>query len=170
MQVEAPNEVIVLWRDVIKGAEDRCRVDLPLEIESYLVSLLIRFTSQADFANHIMAKEFLRAMQETELLRRYSLANVGDQCLLLSGLFPGCAARRQVNVRYFVDIGRSAYSTISHTATDLYGMLSMQFVLLMDVLQSLNQRHILLPLEAYELWQELGSKHALAVLQSYRRA
>jgi hypothetical protein len=37
----------------------------------------------------------------------------------------------------------------------------------MDVLQSVNQRHILLPLEAYELWNELGSQRALHALREF---
>jgi len=168
MTTETPSKVITLWRDTVKGAEERCRVNLPEDVETYLVSLLIRFTNKPDLANHVMASQFLRAMQENELLRRYSLANVGDQCLLLSGLFPGIAERRQVKIRYFVDLGRSAYSNISDTASDLYAALAAQFVMLMDVLQSLNQRHVLLPLEAYELWQELGSQRARLALQEYR--
>jgi len=39
----------------------------------------------------------------------------------------------------------------------------------LDILQAVNERHILLPLEAYDLWQELGSQRAYAVLQSYRQ-
>lgn len=168
MNMESQSNVIVLWRDAIKGAEDRCRISLHEEIESYLVSLLIRFTNQPELANQVIATEFLQAMQERDIMRRYSLAEVGDQCLLFSGLFPGLAENRQVKVKYFVEIGRSAYANISDKANDLYGSLATQFVMLMDVLQSVNQRHILLPFEAYELWQELGSKRALSVLREYR--
>ena len=168
MNMETQSNVIVLWRDAVKGAEDRCQVSLQEEIESYLVSLLMRFTNQPELANCVVATEFLQAMQERDIMRRYSLADVGDQCLLFSGLFPGLAEQRQVEVKYFVDIGRSAYATISDKTTDLYGSLATQFVMLMDVLQSVNQRHILLPFEAYKLWQELGSKRALRALQEYR--
>lgn len=165
MQEQVPSNVIVLWRDVIKGAEDRCQVHLREEVEAYLVSLLIRFTNKPELMRHVMAAEFLRAMHEKDMMRRYALADVGDQCLLLSGLFPGLAEHRQVKVKYFVDLGRSAYATISAGATDLYGSLAAEFIVLMDVLQSVNQRHVLLPLQAYELWNELGSKRALNALR-----
>ena len=167
MHTETTAEVITLWRDTVQGAEDRCQVRLPEQVESYLVSLLIRYTNQPALANQVIATEFLRATQETDVMRRYSLANVGDQCLLLSGLFPGVAERRQVKVSYFVDIGRSAYADISDTATDLYGSLAIRFVMLMDVLQSVNERQVLLPFEAYEQWEELGSKRALMALRAY---
>jgi hypothetical protein len=162
------SKIIVIWRDAIKGAEDRCQVSLREEIEAYLVELLIRFTTKPELARAAMAAEFMRALHETELQRRYSLAAVGDQCLLLSGLFPGAAEKRNVKIRYFVDLGRSAYANISSAATDLYGCLSMQFVMLMDVLQCINQRHVLLPLEAYDLWNEVGSRRALNALREYR--
>ncbi len=160
--------VVTLWRDSVKGAEERCQVTLSEDIESYLVFLLIRFSNKPDIAKQVMATEFFKALQEKEFSRRYSLANVGDQCLLLSGLFPGIAERRQVKVRYFVDLGRSAYANISDAASDLYAALAAQFVILMDVLQSLNQRQVLLPFEAYDLWRELGSRRALAVLHAHR--
>lgn len=161
--------VIILWQEVVKGAEDRCHVVLPIEVESYLVSLLMRFTQQSGLLHQVMATEYLQALQERALVRRHALATVGDQCLLLSGLFPGVAAHRHVNVRYFVDLGRSSYANISNKATDIYTALAQQFVLLMDVLQAVNERQILLPLEAYDMWQELGSQRAYAILQSYRQ-
>lgn len=162
------NTELILWREAIQAAETRCHVNLAAELESYLVSLLIRFTPHSDLARHVMAVEYLRAMQESQSVRRYALATVGDQCLVITGIFPDFANRRQVNTRYFVELGRSAYANIADTATDIYTMLAQQFVLLMDVLQAVNERHILLPLQAYELWQELGSQRALAILQGYR--
>ena len=162
------NTEIVLWRETIQAAEVRCHVRLPAELENYLVSLMIRFTGQSSLARDSMATEYLRAMQEAQTVRRYALATVGDQCLLLTGIFPRLADRRHVKVRYFVDLGRTAYASVANTANDIYLMLAQQFVLLMDVLQAINERHILLPLEAYELWSELGSQRAYAILQSYR--
>lgn len=163
------SKIVVLWRDLIKGAEDRCAVNLHQEIESYLVELLIRFTSQPDIAKEVMAISFLDAINEQEIARRFSLANVGDHCLLLSGLFPGLAERRQVKIRYFVDLGRSAYATISDKTTDIYSSLALQFVVLMDILQSVNENRTLLPMEAYELWQDVGSRRAFKTLQEYSK-
>ncbi len=161
-------QIVTLWRDAIKGAEDRCQVNLRVEIESYLVDLLIRFTNKPELARAAMATAFLEAQLASDVQRRYSLADVGDQCLLLSGLFPGVAEKRHVKISYFVDLGRSAYANISGRATDLYGCLAMQFVMLMDVLQSVNQRQILMPIQAHELWEDVGSQRALKVLRSYR--
>lgn len=158
---------IILWQDEVRLAEERCQVRLHRDLEDYLAQLLQRFAQRPDLAKSVIATEFLQALQEPTIARRFALAEVGDQCLLLSGLFPGVAEKRHVSVRYFVDLGRSAYAHISITTSDLYALLAQQFVMLMDILQSLNQQHILLPLEAYELWQELGSKRALKLLREY---
>ena len=100
--------------------------------------------------------------------RTVSLQHVGDQCLLYAGLFPKIAQRRHVKISYFVDIGRSAYISISHKANDLFESLALQFVVLMDVLQSIQQPD-LMPLEAYDQWNTVGSKRALRILQEYSK-
>jgi hypothetical protein len=64
-------------------------------------------------------------------------------------------------------LGRVAYAAISKTADDLYGALSLEFVLLADVLQSIRPTADLQPLEAYDQWNETGSRRALKILQSY---
>lgn len=160
---------VVLWYDVVKNAEDRCSITLNEELEAYLISLLIRYTDKPEVAQQIFAKAFLNAIQQGEKQRILALQNVGDQCLLYAGLFPRQAEKRRVRITYFVDLGRAAYSNISNTANDLYWALSLQFVALMDVLQSIRQPPDLLPLEAYEQWSQLGSKRALSILQSYTR-
>lgn len=157
---------VVLWQDVIKHAEDRCSISLEKELESYLISLLIRYTNRPDIVKQLFATAFLEAMQLKEHQRNSSLQHVGDQCLLFAGLFPQVAEKRNVKISYFVDLGRGAYAAISHSK-DLYWELALQFVALMDVLQSIRQFPDLLPLQAYEQWQALDSKHAQAVLRKY---
>ena len=71
-------------------------------------------------------------------------------------------------------MGKYLDSAISNSSNDLYDLLAKQFVTLMDILQSI--RHYadefpdLLPMQAYDLWNEAGSRRALKVLQSYSRA
>jgi hypothetical protein len=158
---------LVLWQDVIKHAENRCSISLKEELETYLVSLLIRYTNKPEVAKQIFATAFLEALQLRERERNTSLQHVGDQCLLYAGLFPHAAEKRHVKIGYFVDLGRAAYANVSRN--DLYSSLALQFVVLMDVLQSIPQYSELLPLEAYEQWDDVGSHRALKILQSYTR-
>lgn len=161
------DSVLALWKDVIKKAENHCLIELDKELETYLISLLIRYTTKPEIAQRIFATTFLEALQKQKNQRQLSLQKVGDECLLFAGLFPHAAAKHHVNIAYFVDIGRSAYSTISNTTHDLYWSLAVRFVVLMDVLQSIHQRPDLLPLEAYEQWNEVGSQRAFRMLQTY---
>lgn len=155
----------VLWHDVIRHAEDCCSITLQDELEAYLVALLIRFTNKPEVAKQILATAFLEALQRHQFERQLSLQQVGDQCLLFAGLFPRAAEKKHVKISYFVSVGRSAYSSISKKTNDLYGSLAVHFVPLMDVLQSIRAYPDLLPLEAYEQWNLLGSKRAFKILE-----
>jgi hypothetical protein len=103
--------------------------------------------------------------------RQQLLQEVGDKCLIYTGLFPKIAEKRLVQLSYFVKLGQSSYATISKSHNDLYQGLAKQFVSLMDVLQSLrqysNKYPDLLPMEAYDLWNDTGSLRGLKILKQY---
>jgi hypothetical protein len=158
-----------LWQDVIKQAEHQCAIRLQGALESYLISLLMRYTNKPEIVKQIVAIDFLTEISNKK--DRDKLQDVGDQCLLFAGLFPGAAEKRLVKVSYFVGLGQGAYATISQCADDLFNLLALEFVDLMDVLQSIRQGYDdLLPLSAYEQWNDVGSQRALKVLQAYSNA
>lgn len=171
MSIVTSTTTTALWHEIIHEAEHSCAVTLKEEIESYLVFLLMRYINKPEFVKQIMALEFMHGMQKMSAQQEVMLREVGDKCLLFAGLFPRIAESRLVRLSYFVKIGQAAYVTISKTSNDLYDHLSHQFVPLMDILQSI--RHYtqncpnLLPLEAYELWNDTGSQRAYAILQQY---
>jgi hypothetical protein len=158
----------VLWEEVVKEAESRCAVKLDYTLEVYLVSLLARYTDKPEIAKRIFANALLMAMEKAECERGVLLQQVGDECLIFSGLFPRAAKSKNVNIGYFVDIGRSAYGQISTKTGDLFGSLAVRFVQLMDILQSIKPGPDLLPLEAFEQWEAVRSQRAFKILQSYR--
>lgn len=160
---------LLLWQDVVKEAECRCSIELKGDIESYLVNLLDRYTNQPDVVKQVLATAFLEAQQQSHQSRKNSLQIVGDQCLLFAGLFPQVAGRRLVKISYFVDMGRHAYISVSDCTNDLFSHLAIQFVIMMDVLQSIREYPALLPLEAYEQWRDVGSERALAILKTYTK-
>ena len=162
--------MMLLWQQVVRDAEKECAVSLETALENYLISLLYRYIDKPEMVRKVFAVAFLQALQQQTHQRQLSLQQVGDQCLILTGLFPHHTNRRTVKMRYFVDLGQAAYAAISNDTNDsLYNTLAMRFVLLMDVLQSIRQYHDLLPLEAYEQWHELGSQRAFKILQSYTK-
>lgn len=162
-----------LWQGIIHEAESQCTIKLREEIESYLVFLLMRYMDKPELLKHIVATEFLNGLHETRNQQLNTFQAVGDKCLLFSGLFPHMAEKRLVKISYFVNMGQAAYATISKKSNDLYGMLASQFVPLMDVLQSIRGSKNfaeLMPLEAYELWNDTGSQRAFRMLKIYTQS
>jgi hypothetical protein len=99
---------------------------------------------------------------------------VGDQCLLYSGLFPEQAGHRQVNIGYFVDLGRTAYQELSllirHRSAEIFTQLAVDFVMLMDVLLAMREMGdnslTLEPLKLLDLGKKTGSRYAFKALRS----
>jgi len=161
------------WLNLVSEAESAAKLQLDEEMQSYLVFLLMRFTEQPELAASVLAVEYLQSMQAQGRLGHDQLRNVGDKCLLYSGLFPERAERRRVKISYFVDLGRSAYHQLSdrleHSAATMYLQLADAFVSLMDILQTMrtlgDRSSTLAPLNAFELWRDTGSEAARRALR-----
>jgi hypothetical protein len=166
------------WHALVGEAEQACATRLGEELESYLVFLLMRYTDSPEIANSVLALDYLHSMEAIGHLRETQLREVGDKCLLYSGLFPARAERRRVNSSYYVKLGMGAYAALATALAQLkaklFEDLSQQFVKLMDVLQTMrelgNGKPCLQPLQAMELWTETGSAHALQNLAQYTNA
>jgi hypothetical protein len=156
---------LILWQDLVRDAENSCAIHLNEKLETYLISLLTRYLNKPEMTKSVFATALLEALEDSNNNRYAQLRDVGDRCLLFAGLFPRIAEKRRVKLRYFVDVGQSAYYAIAATE-DLFSTLALKFVPLMDVLQSIRQPPDMLPLEAYEQWQELGSQRAYQLLKS----
>ena len=159
--LEASN--LAQWHKLVRDAESESGCQLDEVMESYLVFTLMRFMKNQDLCTQAMALDYLNLHNLPDVIRSEQLRNIGDQCLLLSGLFPKRANKRMVRVSYYVDMGRSAYQHLSNTAqqatADLYKQLADAFVLLMDLLQTIRRfsSPVLQPMQSYELWSDTGS-------------
>jgi hypothetical protein len=158
------------WHALVAEAQQASQHHLNEPLESYLVFMLMRFAERPDLAARAMALEFLEAQLEGSQ-KPDRLRDVGDKCLLFSGLFPQLAERRLVRISYFVRLGRSAYhqlaALVDRETDRLYGQLSEAFVPVMDVLQAmrgLSGEPIMDPLTAAELWSDTGSRTAYQAL------
>lgn len=161
------------WHSLVKEAESHSGIALDEEVESYLVFMLMRYTQKPEMAAKIMALEYLRGVQAAGAERQAALRDVGDQCLLFSGLFPKRAEHRQVRISYYVDLGRSAYHNVAEitrkTVSQMYLQLADRFVEMMDTLQAMRSlqhkdHEVLDPIRAFELWNDTHSKRARQVL------
>ena len=154
------------WHTLVKEAEQDYGCTLDEAMQSYLVFTLMRFARDPGLNSHALALEYLESHHLPNVQRSEQLRDIGDQCLLVSGLYPKAAERRQVGVGYYIDLGRSAYHHIStytqNSIADLYHELSVSFVLLMDLLQTIRQYSMpaMDPIPALDVWQKYGSEAA----------
>lgn len=158
------------WHSLISDAEQAAGISLEPDLESYLVFTLMRYLSRPEMAQRVLALDYLEAAHCQGRAQQDRLRDVGDQCLLYSGLFPRRAERRRVRVSYYVDLGRSAYHHLGSTRialSELYHELARAFVSAMDVLQAIRnmrREQQLDPLNSLELWQDTGSMVARQAL------
>jgi hypothetical protein len=154
------------WHALVHEASTNSGIHFSEDVESYLVFLLMRFINRADLNNDALALEFLSSITAEGNKREQALRDLGDKCLLFSGLFPNQAEKRSVNVSYFVKLGKSAYDILAELhekSGQLFVILSREFVHLMDVLLSIriNTGTLQLsPLQLHELWHETQSQQA----------
>lgn len=163
------------WKALVDDAEDACQLHLQDDLKSYLIFLLIRYTGAAELGGTIVALEYLQGLESHGRLQEERLSEVGDKCLLFSGLFPGRAERRRVRVGYYVSLGAAAYDFLADhvrgAKSRLYHELARHFVPLMDLLQATRTLDQALPtldpLQAIELWSDTGSQGAWRALRGY---
>lgn len=101
------------WHELVSEAQATCHCWLDHDLESYLVFLLMRFTSRPEMAAAVLATEYLQTLQRHTQIQQDQLRDVGDQCLLYAGLFPERATRKRVNSHYFTHLGQSAYQQLA---------------------------------------------------------
>jgi hypothetical protein len=160
------------WHRLVTEASAVTGARLDEDTECYLVFLLMRYLRRPDLLRRVMARGYLRAMLAEGQVRRQRLRDVGDQCLILAGMFPGQARRRRVDLKYFVDLGRGAYGRLGQmpesAAGELYGELAEAFTELMDVLHALrmtDRRGDMALLDAVERYWDTGSPAARRQLE-----
>ncbi len=161
------------WHKLVLEAQQITQSPLNEDLESYLVFMLMRNITNSAINSRVMALEYIDSINRSGSEREMRLRDVGDQCLLFSGLYPQRAQRRQMKVKYYVDLGRTAYlhlaDDLSAGVAKLYQQLSDSFVYVMDTLlaiRSMSQQSqngdVLM---AFELWQDINSQHSFRVLQ-----
>lgn len=161
------------WHKLVLEAQKITQSPLNEDLESYLVFMLMRNINNADINSRVMALDYINSIKSSGSVRELRLREVGDHCLLFSGLFPQRANRRQMKVKYYVDLGRTAYLHLAEelgaSMAKLYQQLSDSFVYVMDTLlairsmsEQVHQKDLLM---AFELWQDTNSQQSFRVLQ-----
>jgi hypothetical protein len=154
------------WQTLVREAGGASHHRLDETLESYLVHLLMRFTGEAHFASRVMAFDYLQGSLAQGREREQRLRDVGDCCLITTGLFPARAERCRVRLSYYVQLGRSAYWQLAqarrNALAELFSLIAEGFVHLMEVLQAMRTHQPPLDLlQAVELYQDCAAAHPL---------
>jgi len=128
------------WYDIVQQSQEKVGYDFDDELQSYLVLTLDHFTTNHSLSSNIIALDFLENANLTNSQDADKLRDVGEQCLILSGLFPNRVLSKNVSLHYLVGMGRNAYNIIAVVNPiqkydpDLFFSLCDNFVGLMDIL------------------------------------
>jgi hypothetical protein len=124
------DEYTTAFYDVVKETQSNYGYDLPHQLEAYIVMLLSEYVDRTDIPpEQSFAELFLsiRTSQEAKQL--------GDTCLIVSGVFPNMKKRHGINRRYYQDIGSTSYEIASTMNEDLFPVLAKHFVFLSEFIE-----------------------------------
>lgn len=169
------------FRDLVREAFSKRRCPLrakgiqdPEAIEFYLVNLLKESVMSAD--QEPLALLYLRAARAEVGLRVKLLKRLGDFSLFITGFFPESLSRQIVDVDYYVQMGESAYGSLStllarrSALAGVFAELAGRFVSYMDILSEVSEKTSARKdrdlLRLYELWLRTGSRRAAGLLAS----
>ncbi len=162
------------WHALVNEAQAARALQLNEDVESYLVFLLMRYSSQPKLSSSLLAMDFFDSCNAIGQVRHDLLRDVGDKSLLFSGLFPGLAEKRHVNISYFIEMGQGAYGTLStcceHSIAQLFASLCEGFISLMAVLHAMRDKSLsgdlqLVSADDYAAWKNADSNKILQALQ-----
>lgn len=148
-----------VWHALMTKSQLVSKIQLPHPVDVYLSDLVIR-TMQARAVAGEQAYETLIACSEQN-----DLHQLGDECLVLAGLMPERAIQEEIPVSYFVNVAYRAYSQLGDDCGErIYTALAENLIDCIDVLHTLRELEVggscIDPLNAFELWEETGSRHA----------
>lgn len=135
---------IAEWRKLVSEGQEKTGFHLTETIENYIVITLDAHTKKVGLASSVIAIDFLKNIHIKSVSNKQTLREVGDQCLILSGLFPDRAKRKNLSEDYFKNLGENAYYVLSFatisTKSDhrLFYQLFENFADLIEVLKAMR--------------------------------
>lgn len=123
----------------------------------------------------MLAVSLLKAQTMPPKIKIKTLKSLGDHSLYMSGLFPDFFQRKIIDVDYYVDMGKTAFSNLSDivgedTFSHLYSDISKAFEQLVDLLGTISQKVSLSSeenlLRLFDLYEKTNSPRVGEVIAS----
>ncbi len=167
--------------DELKSALQRNRVNPQHECIEYVADIMVRHLQSEDFfakgqegelKNNVLADLYAEYLNGTADSRKVSLRRLGDICLLISGFFSDSLNRKLVDIDYYLGMGGSAYSTLSHMNAAPVKMLYQEMAdkikpfsnALGEISEQTGVQSNTDLLRVYERWLHTGSERLRALL------
>ena len=126
------DEYISAMYSVVKETSNDTGVDLPIDIEQYIVALLASKLDKPYFIKSTFAESYLRIKNHRHA------KDLADNCLFITGIFPSYG----MNVRYYSDIGKTSYHIVSEsTNNELFVTLGTHFDFVRSFLNSIKDKN-----------------------------
>ncbi len=106
--------------ELIKRAENALTVNLPHDIEAYLVHLFAYYMDKPRVNTVPVGVRLLSATTMPISLRKEELKAVGDECLLINSM--GWGSNRWPSQTYYLDIGQTAYMSRAYAENPPEGL------------------------------------------------
>ncbi len=107
MQTESVQ--IGLWIDLLKEGQVRAHVTLSETEESYTAIMLQRFILCSELTGITLALEYLESQAKNRTLKKSTLGYAADAGLILAGLFPERAKKKNVPVSYLTGMSQVCF-------------------------------------------------------------
>jgi hypothetical protein len=148
----------------------------------YLVDLLIHYMNSENFFSQdesgkmrvpVIAELYAQYLSGTAANKHHTLKQMGDVCLMITGVFPDSLNKKIVDVDYYLGMGGTAYQHLSELqltaiSRTLFKELSEKFKLFSEVLSEMSEKSGLQSnsnlLRVYEKWLQTGSERLKNVL------
>jgi hypothetical protein len=129
------------WYYLLQEAKLNTGFEIDESLENYLILTLNNLNPDTHNFSDSVSIKYMNAISNNDEQRWQKLRDVGDQCLLINGMFPEISIKRNVTLNYYAVIGRQAYKTLAnqpenkvHLDKDLFNNLSTHFVGLSDLM------------------------------------
>ena len=172
------------FRTSIDDVVSRQQVDIDPHAAHYVVNMLTLFSRSDELYEDDGEVYGLRPLAlmladaadaENAEQRNHLLQRIGDVALFISGFFSDGLAAKAVDVDYYVQMGGTAYGSLSEEVRNtfrgravagVFRELAFKFQMVVDVLNEISDgpsdRDLL---RAYEVWRRTGSKRAEQLLR-----
>jgi hypothetical protein len=143
MNVILPSNRLAEWYEMLQISKQHTGIMLDEHVESYVILTLDGYLQDQLITDYTLAIEFIEAINLKKTQSRSMLRDIGDRCLILSGLFERRSERLNVSSDYFCEIGQQAYLNLAsfhklHIDPELFWKMAKYFVSISKLLQSIR--------------------------------